>query len=51
MEAEKEKVLVAHKHSNNICEQIHSYNNNDIKALYNNIIYYDKHWNTEWLTQ
>ena len=42
-----------HKHSNNICEQIQSYNNeynNYIKPLYNNIIYNDKHWNTEWLT-
>ena len=23
----------------------------NIKALYNNIIYYDKHWNSELLTQ
>ena len=37
MEAEKEKVLVAHKHSNNICEQIHSYNNNEYINEYINV--------------
>ena len=34
MEAEKKKVLVAHKHSDKICEQVHSYDNEyiNIKA-------------------
>ena len=32
-----------------ICEQINSYNEYNNKAI--DIIYYDKYWNTEWLTQ